>query len=180
MSGTLTPFLGGFIDWYGGRAVLTVLSSLILMVVHSILGFSHLSPAGALVFQGIAYAIYAAALWPSIPIVVKDEHTGTGYGLVTAIQNIGLALFPLIIASLRSHSGNYRGVESMMVMLAAMGAVAGVLLNLDDMKHRWGLNAPTADQKKDDPSKKRDGDADGEDEEAGLLAGGTEDSNTIN
>lgn len=27
-----------------------------------------------LIFQGIAYSIYAAAMWPSIPIVVEDKH----------------------------------------------------------------------------------------------------------
>ena len=32
---------------------------------------------------------------------------GTAYGVVTAIQNGGLALFPIIVGGLRSHFGSY-------------------------------------------------------------------------
>ena len=35
------------------------------------------------------------------------EQVGTAYGVVTAIQNGGLALFPIIVGGLRSHFGSY-------------------------------------------------------------------------
>jgi hypothetical protein len=43
---------------------------------------------------------FAAVLWPSVPFTVADDKVGLGYGLVTAIQNSGLALFPLLTAAI--------------------------------------------------------------------------------
>ena len=90
--------------------------------------------------QGMAYSVFAAALWPSVPYCVSERHVGTAYvihfavftgefgrtaaslseavasfqvtgcrpvswfhrsyGVLTAVQNGGLTLFPEIIAPL--------------------------------------------------------------------------------
>lgn len=43
---------------------------------------------------------FAAVLWPSVPFTVADDRVGVAYGLTTAIQNGGLALFPLVAATI--------------------------------------------------------------------------------
>ena len=44
ISGVVTPFMGGFIDWCGGRAILAAVSAVLLIMVHSTLGFSSVWP----------------------------------------------------------------------------------------------------------------------------------------
>jgi len=41
--------------------------------------------------------MFAASIWPLLPFVIKENQLGTGYGLMTSIQNAGLALFPQAI-----------------------------------------------------------------------------------
>lgn len=45
--------------------------------------------------MGIAYSVCAAALWPSVALLVDTDKLGTAYGLMTALQNLGLAVAPL-------------------------------------------------------------------------------------
>ena len=42
-------------------------------------------------------------LWPSIALVVKESKLGTAYGFITAVQNGGLALFPVIVSTLTNN-----------------------------------------------------------------------------
>jgi hypothetical protein len=37
-----------------------------------------------------------------------SSQCGTAYGLITAIQNIGLAILPLLVAAIRAHTGSYK------------------------------------------------------------------------
>jgi hypothetical protein len=50
--------------------------------------------------SGFGYSMYASAIWPTLPFVIKAEMLGTGYGTMTAVQNAGLAIFPSIIGVL--------------------------------------------------------------------------------
>lgn len=50
-----------------------------------------------MIMIGISYGIYVSALWPLIPYVVKPQVVGTAYGVVTAIQNIGMGFGPNLI-----------------------------------------------------------------------------------
>ena len=59
-----------------------------------------LSPTVPLIGQGLAYSAFAAVLWPSVPFTVPQDRVGKAYGLTTAIQNGGLALFPLLAAAI--------------------------------------------------------------------------------
>ena len=48
----------------------------------------HVEPNGRVV----SYSVCAAALWPSVALVVPSSKLGTAYGLMNAIQNFGLAV----------------------------------------------------------------------------------------
>jgi len=45
--------------------------------------------------------MFAAAIWPLLPFVLRQRELGTGYGIMTAVQNAGLAGFPLIIGAIQ-------------------------------------------------------------------------------
>lgn len=115
-----------------------------LILVHSLLGFSNVNPVGPLVGQGLSYAMFAAVIWPSIPLVIEPQYVGLGFGVTTAIQNLGLALFPIIIAALYSSDDNsYIPVaEEFFVSLACLGMLVGLYLNYYDYHHNNIFNSP--------------------------------------
>ena len=47
--------------------------------------------------MGISFSLIPALMWPSVALVVEPNRLGTAYGLMTMIQNIGLAGFNLLI-----------------------------------------------------------------------------------
>lgn len=88
-----------------------------------------------LIGQGAAYSIYASALWPSVQMVVKPHEVGTAYGVVTAIQNGGLALFPMIVGALKTACKTYAPwVEVFFSALAGVGVASGLILYVVDRK----------------------------------------------
>ena len=46
-------------------------------------------------------------MWPSVAYIVEESKLGTAYGLMTMIQNIGLAGFNLLIGWANDFSGDY-------------------------------------------------------------------------
>ena len=147
MSAGLSPPLGFAIDKIGKRAVIASIAPLMLVAVHSTLAFSSGSPILPLVGQGVAYSCFAACLWPSVPFAVEEKSVGTAYGLITAIQNSGLAAFPLVVSALKTASGHYiPTVEIFFTSCAVCGVVVGLFLNIMDAKTGGKLNMNGAQQ----------------------------------
>jgi len=47
--------------------------------------------------MGVAFSLIPAVMWPSVAYIVEQSKLGTAYGLMTMIQNIGLAGFNLLV-----------------------------------------------------------------------------------
>lgn len=143
ISSVSSPLLGHMVDKIGRRAVIATIASTILLVVHLSLALLVCSPVGPMIGQGIAYSLYAAVLWPSVPLTVSKQYTGTAFGVITSIQNMGLALFPLVIAAIYSTSGNnyIPNVEIFFASCAAAGVIIGILMIRVDRKTGCRLNA---------------------------------------
>lgn len=140
----ISPILGYMVDRFGFRAALATLAPLCLVAVHiaMALGSSESSPVVPLIGQGVAYALFASVIWPSVPLTVEERLTGTAFGVITGIQNIGLTVFPIIVATIFHNSGDrfIPGVEFLFVACALVGVVAGIFLNLIDFKSGGHLN----------------------------------------
>ncbi|KAL7467323.1 hypothetical protein ACHAXS_007571 [Conticribra weissflogii] len=130
ISALSSPLLGHVVDKIGRRAQLATLASSILLAVHLTMALSDSSPIAPMVGQGIAYSLYASVLWPSVPLTVAKQFTGTAFGVITSIQNIGLAIFPLIVAAVYNASGGkyIPNVEFFFVSCAVAGVVVGVFM----------------------------------------------------
>ncbi|CEG42787.1 major facilitator superfamily [Plasmopara halstedii] len=166
ISAVISPFLGFAVDRIGLRAMLALVASLALTLVHILLGLTQVSLYVPLLLQGVAYSVFAAALWPSVPFVVEAKHVGTAYGAITAIQNIGLALFPLAVASEFNHNNRYiPGVELLFASFGLLGSIVGVALNVVDFQNGSILNRKGAKKRRDFMP-----DEDGIDKEALLAA----------
>mmetsp|Transcript_34608 Transcript_34608/g.59460 ORF Transcript_34608/g.59460 Transcript_34608/m.59460 type:complete len:258 (+) Transcript_34608:91-864(+) len=133
MSACLSPLLGGTVDKVGGRAIVCLLSASILVLVHYILGFMpDVNPAVPMVGQGLAYSMFASALWPSVPYTVDENSVGLAYGVITAVQNAGLAGLPLIVSAVYNDSDNLYipYVEVLFIAFGAVGVLSALGLNI--------------------------------------------------
>ena len=130
-----TPLFGLFVDKLGKRALLMMLGSLLLIPVYLMMAYMrsasyvtvylpssadwhfafvahHLPPILLLTMamMGIAFSLIPAVMWPSVAYLVEQSKLGTAYGLMTMIQNIGLAGFNLMVGWANDH--NHAGASN--------------------------------------------------------------------
>ena len=152
ISAASSPVLDHLVDRIGRRAQIAVVATTLLLAVHLALALSSASPLRPMVGQGSAYALYAAVLWPSVPLAVPRRHTGTAFGVITSIQNIGLALFPLIIAGIYEANGRryIPNVEFFFASCAAAGVAVGVFMNKMDQRYGNKLNRVSREERENE------------------------------
>jgi len=135
------PFAGGLVDKIGKRATLMIIGSLILIPSHLLMGLTRIYPTIPMVALGAAFVLVPAAMWPSVPLIVRKERVGTAFGLMTAIQNIGLGLFPLLNGLLRDLTHTYSASSVMFASLGLFGLAFAFLLKRADAREGGGLEA---------------------------------------
>ena len=141
-----TPLFGWFIDRRGRRGTLMVLGSLIFAPTYFVLGATMIDPRLPMALMGVAFSLVPAALWAAVPLLVKQRRLGTAYGLITMIQNFGMAAAPLAAGWLTDRSGNYNAAMILFGVLGSLGLVFAVLLlRRERGPARHGLELPSAD-----------------------------------
>ena len=103
-----SPVVGLFADKYGHRITLCMIASalgafaqVMLIIIpesdpheHSYLGIM------PLVLIGVAHCIFMTAVWPMVWVVINPNVIGSGLGVCTIINNIGLAITPVVVGML--------------------------------------------------------------------------------
>jgi len=140
----LAPFAGRLVDKIGRRATLMIFGSLILIPCHLLMGLTRIYPVYPMIALGFAFVLVPAALWPSVPLLVRKERVGTAFGLMTAIQNIGMAIFPLLNGFLRDATKSYTAGQIMFAGLGLVGLVFAILLKRANRRENAGLERPQA------------------------------------
>jgi MFS family permease len=135
----LAPFAGQLVDRIGKRATLMIIGSLIMIPSHLIMGVTRLYPVYPMIALGAAFVLVPAAMWPSVPLIVRKERVGTAFGLMTAIQNIGMALFPYLNGRLRDLTHTYTSSMLMFASLGFFGLIFALLLKRADAREGGGL-----------------------------------------
>jgi MFS family permease len=139
-----TPVFGFVADKIGRRATMMILGSLILVPVHLTLGLTHFAPATAMIVLGISFSLVPAAMWPAIPIMVEEKRLGTAFGMMTLIQNVGLAVFNWLAGRLTDlASGDYTNTILMFASLGFVGLVFSLFLKRAATKEGSGIELPT-------------------------------------
>ena len=136
-----------------------IFGAVLMTVCHLIFAFvlpaypSTLVAYGAIIILGISFSLVPAALWPSVPKIMETRYLGSAYSLIFWIQNIGLCLFPAVIATpfklqlTRGQCGRH-GLTNYtlpMVIFASCGIAAmllGLWLKAEDRKKNYGLELP--------------------------------------
>jgi MFS family permease len=133
----LAPFAGRLVDRIGRRATLMILGSFLMIPAHLALGLSHVQPAIAMILLGAAFVLVPACIWPSVPLIVDERRVGTAFGFMTAVQNVGLLVFPLASGALRDATHGYTASQIMFASLGLLGLIFSVLLLVSD-RHEGG------------------------------------------
>jgi MFS family permease len=118
-----TPLFGLMADKFGKRSLLMMFGSLLIIPVYLMMAYKFGKPAIMLPgdfinininffdihaaipiylllpmsMMGIAFSLVPAIMWPSVALIVDNSKLGTGYGLMTMIQNMGLFGFNMLI-----------------------------------------------------------------------------------
>lgn len=123
-----TPVFGLLLDRIGRNAPLLAVASVLLplsfLVLATLPGGAGLSTA----LLGVSFSFLPAVLWPTVVRYTAAGHLGTAYGLMTALQNAGLAGANLIAGYLNDTSGasaaNPGGYEPMLWFFGLLSLAA--------------------------------------------------------
>ncbi len=146
-----TPLFGLFVDKFGHRALLMMLGSTLLIPVYLMMGYTRISLYVPMAMMGVAYSLIPAVMWPSVAYIVDQSKLGTAYGLMTMIQNIGLAGLNLLVgwANDYGHAGpeNPSGYHLGMWIFSVLGVLgvvcAWLLRQRETGPHGHGLETIT-------------------------------------
>jgi len=128
-----TPFFGFMIDRFGKSLIWLMVSSSMPIIAHVVFllmstNVIFISPIPIMIWLGVGYSMFAASIWPLLPFVIKAPLLGTGYGLMTSIQNAGLAVFPQVIGAIQVSLGN--STLKYIIPIIIFASCAGVALCL--------------------------------------------------
>lgn len=157
ISAFLAPIFGLVSDKIGHKVTFCIIATTTLAASHALFiiipatNESNSSYLGVIpiVMLGLTYSVYVAALWPMVPLVVKPHVVGSAYGLCTAVQNIGLALGPLLVGAItfrkvkgddRSGANNdaYIWVNVALGIFAICGLLSSIGLMISDKVYYKG------------------------------------------
>jgi hypothetical protein len=76
-------------------------------------------------------------MWPCVPLVVEKKWLGIAYGVAFSMQNVGLALFPLVIAKIYDNSNDeyIPNVEFFFAVMAFLAVLTGLYLCYIDRRY---------------------------------------------
>ena len=124
----LAPFAGNLVDRMGRRATMMVLGSLLMIPAHLALGLTSVQPVIPMIVLGAAFVLVPACIWPSVPLMVDECRVGTAFGMMTAIQNMGLLTFPYVNGALRDATHGYTASQVMFAGLGFAGLLCALML----------------------------------------------------
>lgn len=138
-----TPLFGLLADNIGKRALMMMFGSLLLIPVYLMMAYVDVTLYVPMAMMGIAFSLIPAVMWPSVTYLVDGKRLGTAYGLMTMIQNIGLAGFNFLIGWANDISNasaaNPDGYTMGMWIFSILGFV-GFLFAFLLRKHEMGPN----------------------------------------
>ena len=136
-------------DKYGKGATLMVIGSILLTIVHGIFAIPALTSVviaiAAMILLGIAFGLVPSAMWPSVPKIIPMQLLGTAYAVIFYIQNIGLALVPVMIGKVNQANTDANDVTdytTSMTIFAICGVISiviALMLKFEDKKKGYGL-----------------------------------------
>eukprot|EP00796_Vickermania_ingenoplastis_P008633 gene8633-6064_t len=99
-SAVASPLVGFVVDKMGRNTYILIAVSAAFALIHVLFIATAIPAVGLLMATGVFFSFLAAALWPAVPLVVPSQAVGLSFGIMTSLQNIGLALFPMLVGAI--------------------------------------------------------------------------------
>ena len=131
-----TPLFGLLADRIGKRSLLMMFGSVLLIPVYLMMVYTKINLLVPMAIMGISFSLIPAVMWPSVALIVDQKKLGTAYGLMTMIQNIGLAGFNLMIGWANDYSGGYNMGMWIFSILGFLGLLFALLLRKNEMSEK--------------------------------------------
>lgn len=147
ISAVTSPFIGLLVDKVGRNLVFLLIASLLVMASHMIMAVTFLNLWIPMISLGIGYSIMCSALWPLVALVVPQHQLGTAYGVMQAIQNLGLAVAANVTGYLVDWKG-YVTVELFFVFWVSLSVICSMVLMVQDHFREGSLNKSAAERKR--------------------------------
>jgi len=128
-----SPLFGLLSDYIGKRSLLMMIGSALLIPVYLLMVYTNVTLYIPMAMMGIAFSLIPAVMWPSVAIITDESKLGTAYGLMTLIQNIGLAGFNFLIGWANDFSGGYTLGMWLFSILGFLGLLFALLLRRTEM-----------------------------------------------
>ncbi len=128
-----SPLFGLLSDYIGKRSLMMMIGSALLVPVYLMMAYTKISLYIPMAMMGIAFSLIPAVMWPSVAIIVDEAKLGTAYGLMTLIQNIGLAAFNFMIGWANDISGGYTLGMWIFSTLGFFGLIFAYLLRKSEL-----------------------------------------------
>lgn len=129
-----TWLFGALVDRIGKRASLLIVGSLAMIPTHISMAYTNINPWIPMVVLGLSFSLVPAALWPALPLMVKERQLGTAYGVIAMVQNIGLFAFPLLVAWIHTKYKSYNPAMIMFAGLGVLGLIFSIWLKIVEAK----------------------------------------------
>ncbi len=129
----LTPLFGLFTDYFGKKSLMMMMGSFLLIPVYLLMAYTKINLFVPMALMGLSFSLIPAVMWPSVTIIVEESKLGTAYGLMTMIQNIGLAGFNLLIGWANDFSGGYTMGMWIFSILGFLGMFFSYLLRRSEI-----------------------------------------------
>jgi MFS family permease len=100
-----TPVFGLLLDRIGRNTALLAAGSALLPLSFLVLGTMSGGAGLSTALLGVSFSFLPAVLWPTVVRYCAPQHLGTGYGLMTTLQNFGLFAANLIAGYLNDVNG---------------------------------------------------------------------------
>ncbi len=90
---------------------------------------------------GLGYAMFGAIVWPVVAYLVPKSQLGSGMGILTCIQNTGLALAPLAVTSIKSSYESNQAVIVFFLVVALLGFCCTLWMKRLDSRREVSLDS---------------------------------------
>jgi len=146
VSAIFSPICGFLVDRTGRNIIWISLGTILTCIAHFIVAMTQISPWFCTILMGIGYSILASALWPMVSLIIPPNQLNTAYGMMQAIQNLGLGLASMGAGWIVDYKG-YIMLENVFLMSLSLTLVLIVICIFVDARDGYILNMSANERK---------------------------------
>eukprot|EP00188_Purpureofilum_apyrenoidigerum_P001822 Plantae.Rhodophyta-Purpureofilum_apyrenoidigerum.ctg20487.p1 GENE.Plantae.Rhodophyta-Purpureofilum_apyrenoidigerum.ctg20487~~Plantae.Rhodophyta-Purpureofilum_apyrenoidigerum.ctg20487.p1 ORF type:complete len:553 (-),score=63.79 Plantae.Rhodophyta-Purpureofilum_apyrenoidigerum.ctg20487:576-2234(-) len=151
----LAPLVGGVLDRYGYRGIVTFCGAIITAFLFCSLSLSpaegtleHAAGAASVVaaLTGLSLGFLSSSVWPTIPLIVSPCQVGMAIGVAQALQNLGVGISTLVVGHLYDSTHSYHNVMLFFALVALVSVLVATIWNIHDFAVKGKVNSVAVEE----------------------------------